>query len=248
MRELFDLVLPVQCVACGRPGCVLCERCLPRPDEPLRPPPVAGRPVLAAGLYAGGLRTAILAYKERGRHDLAAVLAALLGRAAGALAGPGAVLVPVPSARRAARARGGNHVLRLSRATGRALGLPVADAMSLARRVHDQSGLSAEARAANLRSAMTAARPPAAGVEAVIVDDILTTGATVAEAVRALRAAGWTVTGAAVIAATARRWPVLPDARSKPGGGESGHPVGWPHSTGRSADSGGVSSSDDESE
>jgi predicted amidophosphoribosyltransferase len=69
--------------------------------------------------------------------------------------------------------------------------------------VQDSAGLGGQARSANLGGAMRA-RAPAPGVVALIVDDIVTTGATLVEASRALVAAGWSVAGAAVIAATPR--------------------------------------------
>ncbi|HET8970833.1 MAG TPA: phosphoribosyltransferase family protein, partial [Candidatus Nanopelagicales bacterium] len=72
----------------------------------------------------------------------------------------------------------------------------------------DQTGLDAAGRAANLRAAMRwSGRVPAGPV--VLVDDIVTTGATLAEAARAVRVAGGTVLGAAVVAATARRYEVM---------------------------------------
>jgi predicted amidophosphoribosyltransferase len=115
--------------------------------------------------------------------------------------GPDVALVPVPSAAAAARARGGDHVRRLARVAGRGCGLPASPALRLVRSVTDSAGLGAVARADNLRHAM-AARPSADPRRALVVDDIVTTGATLREAVRALRAAGWEVSGAAVIAAT----------------------------------------------
>jgi predicted amidophosphoribosyltransferase len=204
---LVDLILPRGCIACGRPGGSLCARCEPaglvRVDA-------AGLPVVAAGHYTGGVRTALLAYKEHGRRDLAASIGSLLARAvAGA---PRGVLVPVPSTARAARARGGDHVLRLARVAARvasnqpAPGVSaVATPLRLVRRVRDSAGLGVYERASNLDRAMTAEDPARDYRVAVIIDDILTTGATVREAARALEAAGWYVAGAAVVAATARR-------------------------------------------
>jgi predicted amidophosphoribosyltransferase len=168
----------------------------------------------AATPYDGPIRAALLAYKERGRRDLAGALAALLaraGRAALAAGGPDPpqriVLVPVPSARSAATARGGDHVRRLARRAAVATGLRVApDALRLTRAVRDSAGLDSGARSANLADAM-AAVPAPPEVSALVVDDIVTTGATVREARRALQAAGWPVTGAAVVAATPRRAP-----------------------------------------
>ena len=194
LDALVDLVLPRCCAGCGRPGSLLCGACLPR--EPAR---AVAPDVWAAGDYDGALRSALLAYKERGRRELARPLGRLLASALPP-GGAGLVLVPVPSRRAAVRERGGDHVLRLARVAGRAAGLRVRPALRLVREVADSAGLHREERAANLSGVMRA-RPPA-GAPALIVDDIVTTGATLQEAARALRAAGWPVAGAAVVAAT----------------------------------------------
>jgi predicted amidophosphoribosyltransferase len=199
---LLDLVLPRHCLGCAEQGSALCPAC--RPDTPLLTP--GG--VWAAGEYEDGLRDALLAYKERGRRDLAGVLGTLLAdavRAAGPP--PGVVLVPVPSSRRAVRDRGGDHVLRLARRTSRLTGIPVRRPLRLVRSVADSAGLGTQARAANLHRAMAASRPSRLGTAATVllVDDIVTTGATFAEASRALRMSGWRVVAAAAVAATRRR-------------------------------------------
>jgi predicted amidophosphoribosyltransferase len=72
------------------------------------------------------------------------------------------------------------------------------------RRVADQAGLSVGERAANLVGALEAVG--VAGRRVVVADDVITSGATAAEAVRALRAAGAEVMGVAVVAATKKRW------------------------------------------
>jgi predicted amidophosphoribosyltransferase len=221
--SLGELILPARCVWCARPGPALCSACA----GSLEPFDVAlpigdGTPVAvsAAGAYSDGLRAAIVAYKERGRRDVGRALTRVLSVAAASVYrrfdGPVA-LVAVPSSRSAARARGGQHMLRLARAVAVDLEIPVAvGAVALRRVTRDSAGLGVDERRANLDGAMSAARPLVVGggpVAALIVDDIVTTGATLAEAVRALRAAGWPVAGAAVIAATARRFPVADPAR-----------------------------------
>lgn len=172
--------------------------------------------MVAAGVYAGSLRRAILSYKERGRRDLAPALGGLLSEAVAELDVPRrTVLVPVPSARAARRARGGDHVVRLARAAAGG-GAEVSRPLSLVQAVRDSAGLDIAARAANLHLAMAARAPSASGPgpplgrAVVVVDDIVTTGATLREAVRALREAGWPVAGAAVVAATTRRYPAPP--------------------------------------
>lgn len=217
-----DVVLPTACAGCARPGERLCRSCC---TVALQHVDMAGLPTVAATEYAGGIRAALVAYKDRDRRELAAPLGRLLGVAAAAAAdGATAVaLVPVPSTRAASRRRGGNHVVRLARQAGRLLRLPVCDALTLNRFVRDAAHLSAEARSANMARAMSATAPitmPAAAhgrLEAVIVDDIVTTGATVAEAARALVEAGWQVRGAAAIARPRLRRPPLRSGRSPSG-------------------------------
>jgi predicted amidophosphoribosyltransferase len=181
---------------------------------------------VAAASYSDAVRAALIAYKERGRRDLGRPLGALL---TGAVSGllefnrtPSApvVLVAVPSSRGAAAARGGDHVARLVRRVAVSIGIRCATgALSLVRGVQDSAGLSSAERAANLGGAMTARLAPP-GCTAVLIDDIVTTGATLREARRALVESGWPVIGAAVVAATPRldgngRVPATPLAVSR---------------------------------
>jgi predicted amidophosphoribosyltransferase len=167
-------------------------------------------PVVAAGEYGGGLRSALLAFKERGQRALAGPLAAYLTDAVDVgrqqFGGPTGqpLLVPVPSSRSAARQRGGDHLLRLVAEVAPQHGLDVLPALRLPGRVRDSAGLSATQRSANLAHRMRAI-PVISERPVLIVDDIVTTGATLTEASRALQAAGWQVCGAAVIAATKLR-------------------------------------------
>lgn len=132
------------------------------------------------------------------------------GTAGGPRSG-GAVIVWVPSGRRAVRRRGHDPLRGVVEAAVRRLradGVAVSalDALRQRGRVADQAGLTAVQRAANLRGAVEA-RAGVAGLRVVLVDDVVTTGSSLAEAARALRAAGAEVTGTATIAATPRRRP-----------------------------------------
>ncbi|GGL08947.1 hypothetical protein GCM10014719_08760 [Planomonospora parontospora subsp. antibiotica] len=221
---LLDLVLPPRCAGCDAPGVLVCARCTAElRGEPARRMPVPSPPGLpdcwSATVYAGAARRAILAYKEHGRTALAHPLAGALALAAGtAVGGHPVVLVPVPSARPALRRRGHDPVARLAvLAAGylRAAGWPASTAQVLgqSRRVADQAGLNALQRAENLSSAFRLAPGAGASVAAllkggtvlVLVDDVVTTGATLAEAARTLRAAGAEPGMAVTVAATRRR-------------------------------------------
>jgi predicted amidophosphoribosyltransferase len=217
LTDLLELVLPQACAGCGAaPGllCAACRRLLssaPRPAVPSPAPP--GLPVpWAATRYEGPVRAMIVAYKESGRTGLAGPLGAVLARCVMAAAvGAPAVIVPVPSTRAVARRRGhdsAQSIAAAALAALRAAGVPARQVAALThtRRVADQAGLGTAGRAANLAGALRVSRPhEVAGLRVIVVDDVVTTGATLTEAARALRAAGAEVPAAAVVAGTRRR-------------------------------------------
>ncbi len=216
-ETLLDLVVPVVCAGCGADRELLCRPCLSElsgAGRLVRPSPVpSGLPALAAAApYDGVVRSALIAHKERGVLRLAGPLGAALATAVTALPGVGAAprplhLVPVPSRPAVVRARGHDSTARIAAAAARRLGpgVRVARLLRQGRRVADQSGLGAQARARNLAGALQVRGPAGAGRPVVVVDDLVTTGASLAEAARVLRGHGFVVLGAAVVAATARR-------------------------------------------
>jgi predicted amidophosphoribosyltransferase len=170
-------------------------------------------PVTAAGAYADTLRAVLLAAKERNALGLLPLLGGRLAAAVARLvldAGgiPSLVLVPVPSASAQVAARGVDlttSIARTAAARLRSAGLAVEvlRGLVLARRPEDQAGLTRIQRLANRAGAFRAVGPPPSG-PVVVVDDIVTTGATLAEAVRACEVGDRQVIGAAVVAATMR--------------------------------------------
>lgn len=163
-------------------------------------------PVYALAPYAGAHRSVVLAMKERRnvavRRHVGAVLGAALTHlgARGDLP-PSYVLVPAPTRRRSARLRGGDPVEQFCRASGH----PTVPALRLEAGAADQSELGAEERRRNLAGAVRLveagveklrARP---GLPVVLVDDVVTTGATLTTSSERLIAAGVTVVAAVVI-------------------------------------------------
>ncbi len=220
-----DLVLGSACVLCGSPGRALCRRCdaaLPRAGVALAPDPVPDGlvPTFAVGPYDGDLRTLVLALKERRRFALARPLGRLLAAAVlatgapatGALTGGGGavVLVPVPSHPAVVRERQHDPLLAVTRhAAGwlRREGVPaeVARLLRVTSRPQDSAGLDAAARARNVagKFAPSGHRAPGTG-PLVLVDDVLTTGATLREVQRVLERQGLPALAGACVAATRR--------------------------------------------
>lgn len=197
----MDLLLPRHCAGCGAPSEHVCARC----REVLRSPPrrIHTRvdphvPVWSFGPYADTHRRVVLAMKEHRnlavRRHLGAVLAAGIRhlQARGELI-DAPVLVPAPTRARQARLRGGDPVAAVCRASG----WPVVDALRHGDRVADQVGLGVEKRRENLAGAVQIQRLPGAPV--LLIDDVATTGATLAASSEVLFAAGCTVVGAIVI-------------------------------------------------
>lgn len=188
-RRCGDALPPIAALAQD-----LCARCR-------RAPPCLSI-LRSAGIYDGALRRIVHAFKYDGCRALAAPLGRLMREAGGDVLRGATAVVPVPLSRRRAASRGFNQSDDLARQ----LGAPVWPVLRRRRHGPPQAGLGAEARAANVAGAYgvswTAAalaragvpwRPSARGLEGatlVIVDDVLTTGATVDACARVLIAAG----------------------------------------------------------
>jgi predicted amidophosphoribosyltransferase len=222
---------------CGRPGrrfCPWCATGLAARAHPASPAPCPPGlvPVHAGGEYAGALRALVLSHKERSALGLVRPLGRVLADVVTDLGHQSHVLlVPVPSHPSVVRTRGHDPVLRVVRRAAhvlRARGTPtsVRRVLRVHRRPEDQAGLSAERRRTNVAGSFRAlpARPGGSRATVLLVDDVVTTGATLREAQRALVAAGWHPDGAITVAATRRQGTT----RAQQGPGGPGLPVRAP--------------------
>jgi predicted amidophosphoribosyltransferase len=211
---VLDLVLPLECGGCGVPSTRWCAACAdelaigldaPRVVSPRVDPQV---PVFALGRYAGARRRAIVAMKDRGRTDLLAPLSRSLAVGIHRLLQWGLLdvpltIVPAPTRGWSARQRGGDPVTRIATlATADHPGITVVRALRMKAWARDSAGLDSAARERNIAGrVLLTRRRPSPGGELLLVDDIVTTGATARESVRVLQATGARVTAVLALAA-----------------------------------------------
>jgi ComF family protein len=219
-RHLLNLALPPRCLACGTivsDAATLCGNCWPHVEFIARPLCAScGIPLTAASdednlqcgaclatrppwrrarsvfRYQGVGRDLILAFKHGDRLDAAPTLSRWLARAGAELLGNADLIVPVPLHRRRLFSRRYNQSAVLALGLGKVTGVPVlVDALIRTRSTPTQGGLDRNARAINVRGAIaTVPERPVKGRRVVLVDDVLTTGATAGVCIAALKKAG----------------------------------------------------------
>ena len=210
LRDAWAVLFPVECAGCDSPDRGLCGECLaalhPLPTPRLGPD---GLSVVTALGYEGRVRRVILALKEQGRTDVAAVLARPLEAAISRAREkhPHAELALIPTSVRAYRRRGYDPVWLIVRR----IGLRPPRVLVPRRATSRQKTLGAAERGSNLSGALVAVSR-LEGRSFLLVDDVMTTGATLGEAARAIRAAGGDVVGAATLAFTKRLLPFRDNA------------------------------------
>ncbi|MDH4334498.1 MAG: ComF family protein [Chloroflexota bacterium] len=201
----MELLLPPACAGCGRYGAVLCVTCVAgmrsarAPDDHFSsadPGIVVGEALevaVAAFVHEGATRRALQRLKYGGAAALAAPLAERAMPALGdllAMVDGDVALVPVPVHPERQRQRGYNQAALLARVLASRVGLPLRDVLVRTRPTARQHGLSRAARLHNLRGAFGLAECVPPGSAAVLVDDILTTSATLEACAEVLRAGG----------------------------------------------------------
>jgi ComF family protein len=212
--RLLDFALPASCVGCRREGSPLCDACRPALDARLDrpggaplglpldlPPPLLQLEWCAP--YAGPVRRALRALKYDGERRLVEPLGSALARRWRAAGAGGDAFVFVPVHEQRARERGFDQAELLARAAARHLGLPTIAALERSRATVAQFELDRRERSANVRRAFrlrAGAERPIAGRWVVLVDDVVTTGSTLAECAQVLLAGGAVAVSAVTVA------------------------------------------------
>ena len=207
--RVLDLAFPARCPGCGREGAPICDACRPALDARLDQPPgvsiglPSDLPPTILQLewcapFGGLVRRALHQLKYGGETRLAGPLGDAVARRWRRVAAGGDVLVPVPVHAERARRRGYDQAELIARAAAADLGLPCAPILERARATIAQFDLDRAARATNVRGAFRLRGPvgggddpaPLAGRWIVLVDDVVTTGATLTACAQPLLAAG----------------------------------------------------------
>lgn len=200
--EVAAFLLSAECAGCDGLGTLLCTPCRQALSAAaVRRITGAGLAVVAALTYEGVPARCIRRLKEGGETMLARPLGVALRVAVDELSagGPAPLLVPIPTSRAAFRRRG----YRVPEVLIRRAGLTPTRLLTTVRATADQRDLDIAGRGRNVAHSMRA-RHARAVVDVVLIDDVVTTGATLDEGARALHDAGYRVRGAVVLAATAR--------------------------------------------
>lgn len=196
---LADLIFPVRCVSCSALGIKLCSECRKSWIPHIYRTTFSGEfrlDVFSAVQYSHIAKKILIASKENGLTLADTLIEDSLHAAIKHVVAHEWIdlIIPIPSRRAASRSRGRQFVFELASNAASTFSIPVIDVLSHTRTIRDQSSLKSAERFKNLSGAFTAkSHHPG---RALLVDDLVTTGATLQEAARALRAGGIEVAGA----------------------------------------------------
>ncbi len=209
LASLLEVLAPTRCAGCDLPGEMLCRACLdvlPRIAEEWACPRCGApfghlvctecwqsEPAFSAAVSLGSfeppLARCVKLYKDSGERRLGRVLGELLAEALTSWGAWADIVVPVPAARSSVRRRGFDHTRLIAEPVASVLNAPLTDALAV-RHAQDQRRLGRVDRAQNMAHAFALVPGVALPARVLLIDDVMTTGATVDAAAGALLAGG----------------------------------------------------------
>ncbi|MSO42630.1 MAG: hypothetical protein CK518_03490 [Actinobacteria bacterium] len=195
IEALSQLLFPTRCFGCNEIGLSICSSCRREWHPHYYSRHLSQLRVHSAVLYSATASKILLAAKENGLKgaDTLIVDAIVHVLSQGSFDRHNIRLVPIPSSHSARRRRGRSFIVDISSSVSLRTGYPVADSLELVRKVRDQSGLHASARARNMQGAFALKCGAYPRGDLILIDDVVTTGATLGEAARALTSQGFHV-------------------------------------------------------
>ena len=192
IEEFGQLLFPTRCFGCNVIGIPICAVCRREWHPHFYSTQIAKLQIHSGVVYSPVASRIILAAKENGlggadRLIIDSIIHVLsLGR----FEDHNIRLVPIPSSPAARRRRGRSFIVDITMKIGKQLGLPVSDSLELCRKVVDQSGLDATGRDENMKGAFALKTGAFPRGDLILIDDVVTSGATLTEAARVLRLRG----------------------------------------------------------
>ena len=196
-HDLSQLIFPTRCFGCGRLGINICTECRREWIPHIYKTHVDSMKVHSGLIYTPTASKIILAAKEssiQGADQLliTAIVHVLEKAKFGAQPFK---LIPIPSSKGSQRRRGRSFIVDLTHQISEVVGVPMNDCLQISRHVKDQSGLSRSKRVTNMNGAFTLKKDAIVRGNQILIDDVVTTGATLKEAARALNSQGFHAVG-----------------------------------------------------
>jgi len=195
IEALTQLLFPTRCIGCKEIGVFICSTCRLEWHPHLYSTHISSIPIYSGVIYSKTASKILLSAKESGLKGADELIMKAIDHVLSQcnFSNSDIRLVPIPSSRTARRRRGRNFMVDIAQGVGAVGGYRISDSLELVRKVRDQSGLHADARAQNLRGAFGVKAGSYPRGDLVLIDDVVTTGSTLREAARALTCQGFSV-------------------------------------------------------
>ena len=195
LEALSQLLFPTRCFGCNAIGLSICSVCRSEWHPHYYSTLISQMRVHSAVIYSPTASKILLSAKENGLKAADSLIidsiVNVIERAT--FDHHNIRLIPIPSSKSARRRRGRSFIVDIAKCVGKETSLPVSDSLEIIRKVLDQTGLQSKSRSKNMDGAFALKRGAFPRGDLILIDDVVTTGATLREAARALTSQGFHV-------------------------------------------------------